>query len=237
MNNEFIDKVNQFFIEKTKTDPDFINGLLEAAKAITNYPADLKRLTQETALLGWFPTGESYIHGIADAYTAGRDALNEYMVKEITGDYETIKRNLIETHENRAHLLNCAFSLHEAENWNASIPLFLAQTEGIFCENMGVFLFSEHERRKQKMQERFKEKANQYMPYLYAPFELQNLQYSSGISSSSQPKKMNGPNRNGILHGSRKHLDYGTKENSYKCISLLSYVSMIFLLESENHES
>jgi hypothetical protein len=232
MNKEFMEGAKQFFTEKMKTDPDFIKGMLEAAKAITNYPAQLKRLTEEIALLGWFPTGESYIHGIADAHAAGRKALNEYMIKEIECDYHAIKRNLIGAHGNRSKILECAFALHESENWNASIPLFLAQTEGIFCENMGVFLFSEHERRKQVMQERFQDKANQYMPYLYAPFELQNLQYSSGISSSSQAKKLNGPNRNGILHGSRKHLDYGTKENSYKCISLLSYISMIFLLEA-----
>ena len=109
----------------------------------------------------------------------------------------------------------------------ASIPLFLAQAEGIFSENVGSLLFSEHDKRKAKLEERFKGSSDKYMPYLYSPFEVKT-QFSAGISSSSKPKKLKGPNRNGILHGSRKHLDYGTQINSYKCISLLSYISMVF---------
>jgi hypothetical protein len=36
------------------------------------------------------------------------------------------------------------------------------------------------------------------------------------------------PNRNGILHGSRKHLDYGTEVNSLKALSLLAFVVYCF---------
>ena len=140
---------------------------------------------------------------------------------------ESVVTLILNLHSNRKEILACAFELHESENWIASIPLFLAQTEGVFSENVGTFLFSEHVQRKEKLAERFRDKADQYMPYLYSPFEVET-QFSSSIGSKSQAKKKNGPNRNGILHGSRKHLDYGSKINSYKCISLLSYVSMVF---------
>ncbi len=168
------------------------------------------------------------------AFDESQEKLDSYMIEEINYNYSKIKESLLQNHEKRKHILSVAFDLHEQNNWIACIPLFLSQTEGIFSENVGSLLFSEHEQRKEKLQERFKDKAGEYMPYLYTPFESKT-QFSAGISSASENKKKNGPNRNGILHGSRKHLDYGTKINSYKCISLLSYVSMVFtFLELEN---
>ena len=55
------------------------------------------------------------------------------------------------------------------------------------------------------------------------PFKLKN-HHNSGISKHSQAAKDKAPNRNGIIHGHRKHLDYGTEINSLKCFSLLSFV-------------
>ncbi len=55
------------------------------------------------------------------------------------------------------------------------------------------------------------------------PFKLKN-HHNAGISKSSVQAKSKAPNRNGILHGHRKHLDYGTEINSLKCFSLLSFI-------------
>jgi hypothetical protein len=52
-------------------------------------------------------------------------------------------------------------------------------------------------------------------------------QFSAGIRENSAHKKTLAPNRNGILHGSSKHLDYGTKVNSFKAFSLLAFVVFV----------
>jgi hypothetical protein len=53
--------------------------------------------------------------------------------------------------------------------------------------------------------------------------------YSNSIGQSSEAHKEKGPNRSGILHGSRKHLDYGSKINSLKCFSLLAYTVFVLV--------
>ncbi|MGB2079175.1 MAG: hypothetical protein ACPHV3_05265, partial [Vibrio sp.] len=57
---------------------------------------------------------------------------------------------------------------------------------------------------------------------------LQDTQFGASISKKSKTAKSKAPNRNGILHGSSKHLDYGTEINSLKSISLLSYIADAF---------
>jgi len=227
MADDFSEGLKEYLIDKAKTDPQFCKEFAELVVGMASVPKNIQIFTEEAAKIGWFATSESFLGEMKKSYDKGRDVLDSYMIEEIDDNYGNLKSSLLKNHSNRKEILECAFELHESQNWIASIPLFLAQTEGIFSENVGSFLFSEHAKRKEKLKERFEEKASDYMPYLYSPFEIEN-QFSANISSKSQDKKKNGPNRNGILHGSRKHLDYGKKINSYKCISLLSYISMVF---------
>jgi len=222
--------MKSYLLLKIKNDPEFIEELGKLIVGLASVPQNIRDFSESSAAIGWFFTTESFMGNMKKAFDESQEKLDSYMIEEINYNYS----KLLQNHEKRKHILSVAFDLHEQNNWIACIPLFLSQTEGIFSENVGSLLFSEHEQRKEKLQERFKDKAGEYMPYLYTPFESKT-QFSAGISSASENKKKNGPNRNGILHGSRKHLDYGTKINSYKCISLLSYVSMVFtFLELEN---
>jgi hypothetical protein len=225
--------LKEYLVDKVKSDEGFAKGFVTFMLGLASVPENIRIFSEEAAMIGWFFTSESYMGEMKKAFDQGQESLDQYMISEIDSNYDKIKSSILSLHSNREEILACAFKLHEGENWIASIPLFLAQTEGVFSENIGTFLFSEHVKRKEKLAERFKGNADQYMPYLYSPFEVET-QFSSSIGSKSQAKKKNGPNRNGILHGSRKHLDYGSKLNSYKCISLLSYISMVFAgLESK----
>lgn len=219
--------LKEYLVEKIKRDESFAKEFVTFVAGLASVPENIRVFSEEAAMIGWFFTSESYMGEMKKAFDQGQESLDQYMISEIDSNYDKIKSSILSLHSNREKILVCAFELHERENWIASIPLFLAQTEGIFSENVGSFLFSEHVQRKDKLAQRFRDKADQYMPYLYSPFEVET-QFSSSIGSKSQAKKKNGPNRNGILHGSRKHLDYGSKINSYKCISLLSYISMVF---------
>ncbi|EPW6863006.1 hypothetical protein ACWOVX_004447, partial [Vibrio vulnificus] len=203
--------------------------LLQIVNAVGKLPSVVTGHMEELAKLGWFPTEFGYFSVMIEVLNEeGVSALNEYMFSEIDEEYLSIKNKVLMRHANRREILDCAFSLHEQGNWIASIPLFLSQIEGIFSENVGSMLFSEHDKRKTALQDNFSEEYNDNKAYLFNHFTDVKLQFSARISSKSEAKKQCGPNRNGILHGSRKHLDYGTKINSYKCISLLSNVSMTF---------
>lgn len=227
MPEDIVKGLKEYLVEKIGSDENFTKELVTYVAGLASVPENMRVFSEEAAMIGWFSTSESFLGEMKKAFDQGQESLDQYMLNEIDANYDKIKSSILSLHSNRKEIITCAFELHESQNWVASIPLFLAQTEGVFAENIGCFLFSEHAQRKEKLAERFKERAEQYMPYLYSPFEVET-QFSSSISSKSQAKKRNGPNRNGILHGSRKHLDYGSKVNSYKCISLLSYVSMVF---------
>lgn len=58
---------------------------------------------------------------------------------------------------------------------------------------------------------------------LLEPYKIKT-QFSEGIRKSSFSDKKKAPNRNGILHGHRKHLDFGTELNSLNSFSLLAFV-------------
>ncbi len=227
MSSELAKGMKSFLLQKIKDDPKFAEKLGSLVIGLASLPQNIRDFSEESAAKGWFFTSESFMGNMKEAYDEGQDKLDSYMIEEIDFNYSKIKETLLQNHQSREHILSVAFDLHEKSNWIACIPILLSQTEGIFSENVGSLLFSEHDQRKQKLKDRFKDKADEYMPFLYAPFESKT-QFSAGISAASDSKKKNGPNRNGILHGSRKHLDYGTKVNSYKRISLLSYVSMVF---------
>jgi hypothetical protein len=59
-----------------------------------------------------------------------------------------------------------------------------------------------------------------------------DTQFNAGIREAKPKDKLRAPNRNGILHGSRRHLDYGTKINSLKAFSLLAFVVLVFSEDS-----
>jgi hypothetical protein len=58
---------------------------------------------------------------------------------------------------------------------------------------------------------------------LLEPYKIKT-QFSEGVKKHSKTDKQKAPNRNGILHGHRSHLDYGSELNSLKSFSLLAFV-------------
>jgi hypothetical protein len=227
LSHKIIEEMKVLLLDKRKTDPTFVKEIGLIMAGLASLPESIRKFSEQSAKKGWFMINELPISDMKEAFDRGQAELDKYMIKEIDSNYLEIKQSILESHSKRKDILKCAFDLHESKNWIASIPLFIAQTEGVFHENVDAQLFSQHPKRKDKLRERSKKTTEEYMIYLYSPFETYNP-FSAQTAHSSENSKRNGPNRNGILHGSSKHLDYGTKLNSYKCISLLSYVSMVF---------
>ena len=139
---------------------------------------------------------------------------------------------IIELYPQRKEVLTAAFELHEAGNYIACIPLFLAQTDGICAENLQAFLFSGHEKRLNKISMRIEESNDDLVSALLETLKTKT-QMGESISKSKAKHKINGPNRNGILHGSRKHLDYASRLNSLKAFSYLAFLVHCFMKDSE----
>lgn len=163
---------------------------------------------------GWYPTPISF-------YTKpkGEFDLNEYMIQELTENWEELSKKIIESYPNRSHILKAAFDLHKQKNYIASIPLFYAQADGICCEHFKSFLFAGN-----RVGESLEcLKPDSMLEVFLMPYKLKN-HHNAGISCKKSAQIA--PNRNGILHGHRKHLNYGTEVNSLKAYSLLCFVVM-----------
>ena len=174
---------------------------------------------------GWFPNWYTFQYHPTKEIASD----NELMISQIDFYWDEIKAKIIELSPNRKHILEVAFDLHEKKNHVASIPLILAQSDGICSEEYSHFFSKDSVTGRRASDEIIHQadtdilKLNFFSVVLLEPFKV-NLQLSNSSSRSSRAAKAKGPNRHGIIHGSGKHLDYGTEINGYKAVSFLAFI-------------
>lgn len=215
-----IKRIHDQFNSFIKEHPDFLKNLQSIIEA---WPTALKDHWVEISKHGWFMNWFTPIT-VGDALSKGKETLDKFMIHHLEADWDDITGNIKHFCPERKHVLDVAFKLHEEGNYIACIPLFLSQTDGICAQYLGAYLFSEHERRKDTVQSTIDDSGDTFLRILLEVLN-EETQFGAGVSAASQAKKETAPNRNGILHGSRKHLDYGTKINSMKCFALLAFVT------------
>lgn len=123
----------------------------------------------------------------------------------------------------RAHIIGPAFEAHKRGEYVLSIPLFLAQADGICREMTNEQLFKK--RNKKPQVAAFVERVagdSVSRAALLSPL-TQTLPINA--SEQDRPAEPNALNRHEVLHGTS--LDYGTKTNSLKAVSLLNYVATV----------
>lgn len=201
-----------------------INATLKVAKAAKKWQIARKEDVTVMANNGWYPNWYTFYYYPEIPI----DSLDELMEKHLEENWDEITTEILKYCSNRKHILENAFELHKQENYVASIPLFFAQADGICSEVLKSFLFTGNETQEKlnELIEKGEIKANMFTDIFLEPFKIKN-HHNAGISKSSPDAKSKAPNRNGILHGHRKHLDYGTKMNSLKAFSLLSFIVYI----------
>lgn len=170
---------------------------------------------------GWYPNWYTFFY----SPETEPESLDELMINHLNDNWDEITSKIIEFCPDRVHLLENAFALHKSGNFIASIPLLISQADGICCEVLKSFLFAGNQTEEKILEliEKGEISANTMTALFLEPFKLRN-HHNAGISKDSKASKAKAPNRNGIIHGHRRHLDYGTEINSLKCFSLLSFV-------------
>ena len=185
---------------------------------------------------GWFPNWFTFLY----YYDQDNDSLDDFMISHLDDNWEEIEKKIIDFCPNRSHILKVAFDLHKIGNYIACIPLIMSQSDGICNEEFSYF-FSKNNNTGKKASDEIIEKAdsgeivtNLFTELLLEPFKV-DLHISKASTKASR-HKTKGPNRHGIIHGSRKHLDYGTKINSYKALSFLAFIVYTTKDEFKKHQ-
>ena len=215
--------LNKQFNDFLKRNPDFLN---KVGHYLKTWPEYHKQDWRMLASFGWFLNWKTPVTAEV-ALKNGKRHIDAFMMAHLKQDWDVIAGRIISLYGERKHILQTAFELHQGGNYIASVPLFLSQIDGICARHLQAFLFSEHSKRSEKIKQLVSQSPN-LLTNAFLEVLNTETQFGAGISSHSRAKKELAPNRNGILHGSRKHLDYGTEMNSFKAFSLLAFVVYTF---------
>lgn len=201
------------------------------AKAINSWVATRTEESERIRKLigcGWYPEGRMNPRDpngpLALAAAGRRTALNRQMMDFLNCELPRMKKSLYARHPNRAKVLRQAFRAHGERRYALSIPVFLAQADGICFDVSSSLFFS-------KKRARVYRDAITRGRYALPPggYGLEAFDdtppLAKGYDTRNARKKSQEFNRNGVLHG--HDLSYGTRVNSFKAISLLSYLSWV----------
>lgn len=185
---------------------------------------DRKRFPEEMRILaqhGWYvqPRMTPREHRkICAALAAGRAAEVEAgLVRHFDGELDEIETQLCRNSPARERILRSAFAAHRRGDFAASIPLMLAQADGICRDYTGAHLFS----RRERLEAWIKAGKPSLLMYFAALVERTPMN-APERDRADKPEKFN---RHAIMHG--ELTDYDTASNGARAVSLLVYIDWV----------
>lgn len=206
-------------------------------------PEETKRFLADLAYRGWFFTDEMTLNEISVFYnlTTAQNSTDEtdidgYMEKLVERYKEHIKQQIYTRYPKRRNVLESAFNAHDRGEYNLSIPVFLAQADGIGSDLLsGISPFSRKSSSTPGMlvtAQEINRLSAQVDTTIIEPLGLP-LAMTARSDSSERLSHPHLYNRHEVLHGIS--VDYGTKTNSLKAISLLGHLVTVFHDVVEEH--
>jgi len=212
---------------------DRISGLV--ADAFRDLPQRTRKELRVLAGRGWYVDGELPANApgiLVDELEGGRvDEIDAVLVEYFRDRLLAIKERLVQQYPHRATFLDKAFKAHERGEYELSVPVLLAQADGICKDCTNLLLFRGKDRRPEiasYVQETFA--ADEYRAALLSPL---TEEHPISATEARRPADFEGLNRHLVLHG--ESLTYHTEVNSLKAVSLLSY--LIWVLDRDQKGS
>ncbi|WP_155628313.1 hypothetical protein [Burkholderia multivorans] len=193
------------------------------ARSLQAYPSRVREALVLMSRFGWYldrQMGMGAPLRFKSAVDAGHAADAERkMIAHFEQRADGICAELTEKYPHRGELFEAAFNAHRNGQFIVSIPVMLAQVDGICLDVAKAHFFMGRDR--EKVIAHVVEFAGSEIARAFlAPFEsdMSVLQ-----SQKARPEGFAGLNRHMVLHG--ESLDYGSRENGLRAISLLNYIS------------
>ncbi len=197
----------------------------KAKKAFNKLPSRITEALGFLAQEAWFPdmrmTAADLEILVKTLKQGGSDDANAELVSYFENRLDDIEESIRENFPARERFVKAAFRAHRNQDYIASVPLFLIQSDGICLDITGAQLFekrSQDELRVVTYIEKIKSATIQYV--LLSPL---TGQIPLTFSENERPPGFSGLNRHTVIHG--ESLDYDTKANSLKAVSLISYIA------------
>ena len=225
--SDILPLVNQIVADQ-KFFHEFINS--SALKAIQRHSKELPARTQKAILIlaehGWyldFKLPFSYLWTLQDALASGYTSeVEEALIQHFEKQLSEIEANILARFPHRAHIISSAFKAHRQGEYFLSIPVFLIQVDGICKDVTGEYFFM-----REKKKPRTAVYAEQTDKTRFKNALLSPLANVTPICASEHEREDGFEllNRHILLHG--ESLDYGSKVNSLRAVSLINYVSQV----------
>jgi len=189
-------------------------------------PASIKDSILMLGNHGWFFDFEMSLPGLWNlqkALSEGNvEGVENALIEYFSERLDKIENLIIGRYPHREKIIRSAFGAHKREEYELSVPVLLAQADGICCEVTKCNFF-----RSKNKKPRTAIYVEQIASDTYQSAILQPLaqQLPINLSEDKRDKDFNELNRHMVLHG--ESLDYGTKVNSLKAISLINYVAQL----------
>lgn len=151
--------------------------------------------------------------------------VEDSLVEHFENRLSEIEKSILEEFPHRGHLVRAAFGAHRRKEYELSIPVFFAQTDGIYKEVANEYLFMKKNNAPGTATYVEQISADSFTVALLGPL-TQTLPINASVKD--RPEGFHMLNRHTVLHG--ESLDYGSKINSLKAISLINYV--VYVLRS-----
>lgn len=197
----------------------FLPALVAVAEGMARFPARLKGNLLVLAREGWYidpewplPTSMQLEQELADG---SKSEVAEWLVSYFRLQLDPIEKRLLARHPTRARILATAFSAHREGKYELSVPVFMAQADGITYDLRKRQLYSRNQKKG------LQSAGTDEMEFVF----ISPLAAPTPINATEGEREHDfiGLNRHTVLHG--QDLEYGTEENSLKLVSMLNYVS------------
>ncbi len=166
---------------------------------------------------------------IEKAISSGEiDEVEEALVEYFDSQLDEIEKSIAAQFPHRAHIISSAIKAHRSAEFYLSIPVLLAQTDGICKEVVGQYLFMKKDKKPKTAIYVEQIAADTYKAALLSPLASST---PIGFSEHEREEDFNHLNRHMVLHG--ESLDYGSRVNGLKALSLLNYVSQALKKDEE----
>lgn len=202
----------------------------ELAEGFERFRKEAPESTKVMAEHGWYPTmhmmpGDTI--ALAEKIKNEEvDSVNLWMMVHLNEYYSILKKDVIKKFSHRNEPLKEAFWAHENKKFYLSVPVFLAQADGI-CQELTQFKLFGAKKIEKNVYKPYTEKwANQLSTDFITGILIEPLKHKGGLNKHRKEPKVDGlVTRHQVLHG--ESYDYGKEIHSYRALSLLYFVSEI----------
>ena len=192
---------------------------------LSQHEKDLPNLLRLMVNNSWYPDFRIPLSmaRALETYAKTNDisSIEKYLSAFYKASAARIEISLTKAYPHRTTVLSEAFNAYRNQQYILSIPVMLAQADGISEEILKRHFFiskSSIPAAKEKLKPDF----GSYTLILLGPLiELGTIR----VHTNKLKGRTDYLNRHGIMHGS--DTQYGTEKNALRCISLLSYLNMV----------